>query len=163
MAGWSFAAGLLLLPAVAMRFTQEVNWTLFDFLFAGLLIGGVGVGLEMAVRMNRNCFYRVAVGAALAAALLTVWVNGAVGMIGSEDNPYNLLFLGVIGVALAGAVIARFRAAGMAGAMAAAAISQACVAIAAIPADSRGGLFSATFALPWLVSALLFRKAAREQ
>src|SRR4051794_6865924 len=88
LAGWSLAAGLLLLPLVAMHFTKEVNWTVFDFLFAGLLIGGVGLVLEVAVRMTRNPFYRMAVAAALAASFLTIWVNGAVGMIGSEDNPY---------------------------------------------------------------------------
>src|SRR3954469_1092777 len=43
VAGWSFAAGLLALPALAMQFTHEVNWTGFDFLVAGGMIGGVGL------------------------------------------------------------------------------------------------------------------------
>lgn len=162
LAGWSAAAGLLLLPLVAMQFTREVSWTGFDFLAAAALIGGVGLAFELAVRMTRNAAYRAGIAAALAAAFLTIWVNGAVGMIGDEDNPYNFLFLGVIGVAFAGAIIARFRAAGMAGAMLAAGIANACVAVAGIPTDSRGGAFSIAFALPWLLSAWLFRKASRE-
>ena len=140
-----------------------MNWTGFDFLFAAVLIGGVGGLFELAVRMSRNTAYRAGVGAALAAAFLIVWANGAVGMIGSEHNPYNLLFIGVIAVALAGALIARFRAAGMAGAMLAAGIAHACVAVAGMPADPRGGIVSAAFAAPWLLSAWLFRKAARAQ
>ena len=36
-------------------------------------------------------------------AFLTIWVNLAVGMIGAEDNPYNLLFIGLlVAVALGG-------------------------------------------------------------
>ena len=163
VAGWSLAAGLLAAPLVAMQFDTGVNWTGFDFLFAAVLIGGVGGLFELAVRMSCNTAYRAGIAAALAAAFAIVWVNGAVGMIGPENNPYNLLFIGVIGVALAGALIARFRAAGMAGAMAAAAISQVCVAVAGMPTDLRGGLLSALFALPWLVSGFLFRKAARDQ
>jgi hypothetical protein len=86
IAGWSIGASLLLLPAVAMQFTDEVNWTGFDFIFAGAMIGTVGLVLELAVRMTHNFAYRAGVGAALAAAFLIVWANGAVGMIGSEHN-----------------------------------------------------------------------------
>jgi hypothetical protein len=161
--GWAAAAGLLLLPLVAMQFTREVNWTFFDFLFATVLIGGVGLAFELAVRTTRSTTYRAGIAAALAAAFLIVWVNGAVGMIGSEHNPYNLLFLAVIAVGFGGAVIARFRAAGMAGAMLAAAIGHLCVAAAGIPADPRGAVFSAACAAPWLLAAWLFRSAAREQ
>lgn len=163
VAGWSAAAALLLLPLVAMQFTAEVNWTSFDFLFAAVLIGGVGLAFELAVRMTRSFAYRAGIAAALAAAFVIVWANAAVGMIGSEHNTYNLLFVGVIAVAFAGAIIARFRAAGMAGAMLAAAIAQACVAVAGMSADLRGGILSAVLAAPWLVSAWLFRKAARDQ
>ena len=35
--GWSIPATLLLLPLVAMRFTDEVNWTFSDFVFAAVL------------------------------------------------------------------------------------------------------------------------------
>jgi hypothetical protein len=35
---WGTAAFLLLLPWVAMQFTTEVNWTLFDFLVIGVML-----------------------------------------------------------------------------------------------------------------------------
>jgi len=163
MAAWSIAALLLLLPLVAMQFTNEVNWTAGDFIFAGLLIGIVGATFELTVRVSRNHSYRAGVAFALAAAFLTVWANGAVGMIGNEDNPYNLFFLGVILLALVGAVIARFRPAGMAGAMAAAAVAQVAFAVGGMPADFRGAVFSAAFGGIWLLSAALFWKVGLDQ
>ncbi len=50
--------------------------------------------------------YRFAVGVALAAAFLLVWMNLAVGLIGSEDNPANLMYFGVLAVGFIGAIIA---------------------------------------------------------
>ena len=163
IAAWGLAGLLLLLPLAAMQFTTEVDWTASDFLFAGILIGGVGLALELAVRMSRNRAYRAAAGFALAAAFLIVWSNAAVGMIGNEDSSYNLLFLAVIGVGLVGAVVARFRAAGMARAMIAAAIAQLAVALGGLSADAHGAVVSAGFAGLWLLSAGLFRKAARDK
>lgn len=160
IAAWGLAALILLLPLVAMRFTDEVNWTVLDFVFAGVLIGGVGLAFELTVRMTRNHAYRAGVGAALAAAFLIIWANGAVGMIGSEDNPYNLLFIGVVALALIGSIFVRFRAEGMARVIAAAAIVHAGVAVAGLSQDPRGGIFSAVFAGIWLLSAALFRNAA---
>lgn len=159
LAGWSAAAVLLLAPLVAMQATDQVNWTLFDFVFAAVLIGGVGVTLELTVRMTCNAPYRAGVGIALAAAFLTIWADGAVGMIGSESNPYNLLFLGVVALALGGAIAARFRSAGMAVAMTIAAAAQACLGLVGLSADLRGGILSTGFAALWLLAAALFRKA----
>ena len=159
--GWGMAAGVILLPLVAMQFTSEVKWTTGDFLFAILMIGSVGLAFELVVRASSNITYRAGAATALAAAFLTVWVNGAVGMIGSEDNGYNLLFLGVIALALAGSIVARFRASGMALAMVVAAASQAGLGLFGMTADLRGGIFATGFAAIWLLSAALFRTAAR--
>jgi hypothetical protein len=158
--GWGTAAALLLLPMVAMQFTDEVNWGPFDFVFVGLLFGSVGLAFELTVRASGNWAFRGGVAVTLAAAFLTVWINGAVGMIGPEDNPYNLLFLGVVVIALFGAIIARFRPAGMAAASLVAAVAQAGLGAAGLSADLRGGILSTGFALLWLLAAALFRKAS---
>jgi len=163
IAAWSIAALLVLLPLVAMQFTDEVDWDETDFIFAGVLFGSVGLLAELTVRMTRNFAYRTGVAFALAASFLIIWANAAVGMIGDEDNPYNLLFLGVIVLALLGGALARFRAQGMAVAMLAAGGAHAAVAVAGMPADSRGGVFSLVFAGFWLASAALFHKAARDR
>ncbi|MGQ0558167.1 MAG: hypothetical protein ACT4OE_01065 [Sphingosinicella sp.] len=161
--GWGAAAGLILLPLVAMQFTGEVNWTVGDFLVAILLIGGVGLAFELAVRVTPNNWYRGGVAAALAGALLLIWANGAVGMIGSEENAYNLWFGSVLFVALIGVVIARFEPSGMARAMVAAAIMQGTVAAFGLPLDLRGGMLSMAFAGLWLLAAALFWKAAHKR
>ena len=166
IAGWGLAAALLLTPLVAMQFTAEVRWGPLDFALAALLIGGVGLGLELAVRRTRNGAYRTAAVLAVLTAFLLVWINLAVGFIGDEGDPANLMFAAVLLVALLGAAAARFRPGGMAVAMAAAAGAQLLVAIIIFVADLATppelGLTLA-FALPWLASAALFRKAARDR
>lgn len=161
-AGWSLAALLLLLPLAAMQVSAEMNWTAGDFIVAALMIGVVGLAIELAVRSSTSLAYRGGIGFAVAASFLIVWINGAVGMIGFEDNPYNLLFLGVIALALAGAALARFRAAGMVWAMSLAGLAQAAIAIGGMPQDLRGGVLSASLAFLWALSAILFCYAARE-
>jgi hypothetical protein len=155
------AASLLLLPAVAMQFTAEVNWDEADFLFAAVLIGGLALLLDLAMRKSPNGFYRAGIGAALAVAFLTIWSNAAVGMIGSEDDPLNLMFAGVVGIALLGAILARFRSQGMARTTALAAAAQLIASGIGFFVDARGGIFSAMFAGLWLLSAFLFREAGR--
>ena len=160
---WGLAAGLFLLPLVAMQFTDEVNWTAFDFVFwGGMLLVACGV-YEVATRISPSRWYRAGVGAAVVGGFLVVWVNGAVGMIGNEDNAYNLLFLGAIVVGAIGALIAWFRPGGMAWALYATALVHGLVSVVAIAAgwDMRGAVRSLFFVLPYLFSAGLFRQAAR--
>ena len=166
---WGAAAFLLLLPLVAMQFTDEVAWSAFDFVFMGALLGGVGLGFELAVRKSGNAAYRTAAGVALAAAFLLVWINGAVGIIGSEHEDANLLYGAVLAVAFIGGIVARFRPAGLALAMSATALAQALVPVIAstLGADTRALAWSPEvlvltgfFAAIWLLSAWLFRKAA---
>lgn len=77
-AGWSFAAALLLAPAIAMLFTSEMNWGPGDFVAAALIIGAIGVGLEAAARLRGRTRF-IAAGAAVLIGLL-VWVELAVGI-----------------------------------------------------------------------------------
>ncbi len=171
IAAWATAAILLLLPLFAMQVTNEVAWDLADFVFAGVLIVGVGVAYELTVRMTGNTPYRAAVAVALAAAFILIWINLAVGIIGTEDNPANLMYGGVLVVGIIGAVIARFRPDGMARALFAAALAQAVVAAIALIAGMQSPVSPAIeilglngfFAALWLGSAWLFRKAARKQ
>ena len=172
IAAWALAGSVLLLPLVAMQFTTEVSWTAFDFLLAGAMIGGTGLVFELVARRAPNNAYRIATGFALAATFLLVWINGAVGIIGDEDNPANLMFGGVLAVALVTAVAARFRPPGMARATAVTAIAQALIAPielagrwgAAAPIWPWEVLFlTGFFTAMWLMSAGLFRLAARQQ
>jgi len=117
-------------------------------------------------------FYRIGVAVALAAAVLQVWINLAVGIVGSEDNPVNQGFYGVVVAAGACAFTARFKADGMARAMLATAGVQALLALAVATAPSTardepmGALgvlaLSGGFAALWLASAASFHKSARQ-
>lgn len=160
---WSLAALLLLAPVVAMQLTDEVNWTAADFLFAGIVFGTIGLVAELIVRRSGSLAFRAGAGCALAAAFVIVWANAAVGMIGDPSDPYNGYFYVAILVALAGAFVARLRPAGMAAATLAAGVVQAGVALGGYGVDPRGATLSFGFALLWLASAALFRKAAGDE
>lgn len=163
VAGWGAGAALLLLPLIAMQFTDEVKWDLADFIFAGALVAGVGLSYELAVRKTGNRTYRAGMAVALATAFALVWANAAVGLIGSEDHPANAMFHGVLAVGIAGAFIARLRPLGMAWALVATAVAQVVVAaIAALAGYGSEGARTLLFAGLWLTAAWLFRKAARD-
>lgn len=134
IAGWTAAAFLLLLPLLAMQLTDEVVWDLTDFIVAGALLGGAGLAYELAARMTGNTACRAAFGVAIAAALILIWANLAVGVIGTEDDPANLMYVGVLAVGMAGAFVARFQPDGMARAMVAMAVAQTLVALIALAA-----------------------------
>lgn len=160
---WGGAAALLLAPLVAMQFTHEVQWTGSDFaIFAAMLVVPLGV-VELTMRATGSTSYRAAVAVALGAAFLMTWVNLAVGIIGSEDNPLNLMFFGVLAVGIAGAFIARFQPRGMARALVAMGIAQALVAVAALIAGHFTIVLTGFFVAAWFLSAWLFRKAAEDQ
>jgi hypothetical protein len=121
--------------------------------------------------MTGNALYHAAVGVAVAAAFLLVWINLAVGIIGSEDDPANLMYGGVLAVAIIGAVVGRFQPAGMARALSATALAQALIGVIALtagfgstaPSFPEAIVFlTGFFAALWLIAAWLFRKAARE-
>jgi hypothetical protein len=172
IAVWSTAAFLLPPPLIAMRFTNEVNWDEIDFMVFGAMLAAACGTCGLAAGMTGNSAYRAAVGVAVAAAFILVWLNLAVGIIGTEDNPANLMFGGVPAVGIVGAVIARLQPQGMARALVATALAQALVAVIALSAGwgSTGPgwpgdllVLTGFFAALWVGSALLFRKAARER
>lgn len=76
-------AFLLLIPFIAMRFTDEVNWTLFDFIVAGVLLLGTGLICEFVLRKVKKFKHRFAICAAILAALLLIWAELAVGIFGT--------------------------------------------------------------------------------
>jgi hypothetical protein len=161
--GWGTAAIMLLIPLIAMQFTDEVDWGLSDFIIFGTMLAVVGGVFELATRMSPNQSYRAAVGVALAGAFILIWVNGAVGIIGNEENPANLMYFGVLAIGIVGTLIARFKPSGMVRAMVATAIAQALVAVIALVAGL-GYTFLVTgfFVALWLTSATLFKKSNLE-
>jgi hypothetical protein len=77
---WSGIAAILLLPLIAMQFTRDVAWTGSDFLAAAVLLAGGGVAYEWAVRTVRRPGRRLIVIMLIAAVVLIIWAQGAVGI-----------------------------------------------------------------------------------
>jgi len=162
-------AFLLLIPLVAMQFSQEMKWDMADFVVAGVLLFGTGLTYVVVSRMGNTTSYRLGAGVAVLAGLLLIWINLAVGFLGSENNPANLLFGAVLVVASVGALVARFRPLGMSRAMFAAALTQFVVPLVAAliyrPEVNMGMLkvlvLNTIFAGIWATSGWLFRRAER--
>jgi hypothetical protein len=166
-------ASILLVPLMAMQFTNEVNWNLFDFFVMGILLFGTGLTYVLISKISDSVAYRIAVGVAALAGLLLIWMNLAVGIIGSEDNPANLLYTAVLATGIIGAGIARFQPRGMSHTLFVTAFVQMLVPVIALiiwrPAveETPGmvGVFflNAFFAALFVISALLFRRAEQKQ
>jgi Kef-type K+ transport system membrane component KefB len=76
-------AFLLLIPFIAMQFSQEVNWSLFDFAIAGTLLLSTGLLCELVMRKVNKKEYRIALCGAILVMLLLVWIELAVGIVGT--------------------------------------------------------------------------------
>lgn len=167
--GWGAAVALLTLPFVAMQVAGSgVSWTVGDFVLAGLLFAFVGGMLEVAVRLSANFAYRVGFGLALLAFLMTVWVNLAVGIVGSDDA-VNSLFFAALLLGIGGAIGSGLKAEGMARAALATAIA---LVLAFVTAQAAAGerpdsvvaetIGTSIFVMLFLGSAWHFRRAARQ-
>ena len=74
---------LLLIPLVAMQFTKEVNWTLFDFVVMGALLLGTGLGCELMLRKVKNRKGRIILCVAILLVFFLIWAELAVGIFGT--------------------------------------------------------------------------------
>ena len=74
-------AFILLLNLVAMQISDDVNWSLFDFVFAGVLLGGTGLLLVRAARKPGSLAYRAAAAAIGVAAIVLGEADDAPGLV----------------------------------------------------------------------------------
>jgi hypothetical protein len=88
---------ILLVPFVGMQISDGVDWSIFDFVFAGLLLGGTGLLLERAAREPRMLAYRAAAVAIGAAAIV----------LGESDDAPGLVLFGLL--VIVGTVAMAFR------------------------------------------------------
>ena len=76
-------AFLLLIPLIAMQFTDEVKWTLLDFIVAGVLLISTGLIFDLVMRKVKNLNYRIAISLAILILLFLIWAELAVGLFGT--------------------------------------------------------------------------------
>ncbi|GGG31968.1 hypothetical protein GCM10011344_36130 [Dokdonia pacifica] len=74
---------ILLIPLIAMQFTNEVRWTLADFVVAGVLLLGVGSIVEVIILKIQNRNYKTLLYIALIIVFLLLWAELAVGIFDS--------------------------------------------------------------------------------
>ncbi len=74
---------ILLIPFIAMQFTTEVDWSLFDFILMGILLTGTGVLIELAIRKIKTNPQRLIVLGVILLGFFLIWVELAVGIFGS--------------------------------------------------------------------------------
>lgn len=148
------------------------NWSLADFIvMAGLLVFAGG-GLWLAFRATKSWTHRAAVAMALLASFLLFWVTGAVGIIGSENNDANMLFLLVPVIWIAGGLVTRLNPLAMARVLVLTGAAQALIGGVALalglgteghawPWDIVGA--SLIFTALWIAAAYAFKRASLRQ
>lgn len=77
------ALSLLLIPLIGMQFSNEVNWSLSDFLIMGVLLLLAGTGIEIARRKVQNVRKKWILIGVVVLVFLLIWVELAVGLFGT--------------------------------------------------------------------------------
>jgi hypothetical protein len=78
----TLSGGLLLVPLVAMQFSNDVDWDLKDFIIAGLLLSGTGLTIELIIRKTKSNERRFLLAALVVIILVLIWGQLAVGIFG---------------------------------------------------------------------------------
>ena len=81
LALWALLGVLLLLPAIAMLFTDKVRWTGADFIAAAAIFAVVGCAIELIVRFIDQAVLRITLVCGVILAALAIWADGAVGIL----------------------------------------------------------------------------------
>lgn len=74
------ASTLLLIPLLAMQFTNEVNWSVSDFIIMGGLLFGTGLLCELIMRKVKSVTNRIIICGAVLFVFFLIWVELAVGL-----------------------------------------------------------------------------------
>lgn len=158
---WGAAVAIMLAALVASRTVDGFNWTPGDFLGAAVILAAVCLAWELAVRQLRGASGHAGAALGILGALLIVWINLAVGIIGAEDNRANLIFFAVVGAGGLAALAVRFRPIGMARVMGALTTAQVLLAAGLLAARlPHAAALTLLIGALWGGSALLYRRAA---
>jgi hypothetical protein len=74
---------LLLIPLFGNIFSNQVNWSLFDFIVLGFLLGLTGLSIHFIIEKLRNKTFKIVTIIFALIIFLMIWVELAVGVFGS--------------------------------------------------------------------------------
>lgn len=169
--------GIISVLIVAIRWvtllTDQSQWS--EALGYSMILGIIGITYELWMWLKTQTkIYRLAFLIGLGWMLFLGLANGAVGIIGSENNPANLMYWAVFAVWIIGSLISKFKSRGMRVTLFITAFVQLAVPVFAFfvwPAQASWGnagvmwvfVINLIFALLFVVSALLFGRASNQK
>jgi bacteriorhodopsin len=74
---------ILLIPLIAMQFTKEVKWDIFDFVVMGTLLLITGLAIELVTRKLKSTYIKIGLALIILIMFLLIWAELAVGIFGS--------------------------------------------------------------------------------
>jgi len=74
---------LLIIPLIAMQLTDEVEWSLFDFIIMGTLLLITGLMGEIIFKKVKKYKHRVILYVVIAIIFFLIWAELAVGIFGT--------------------------------------------------------------------------------
>jgi len=159
---WGLSAAVLALPAVTMQFSKEIAWGPEDFAILGALLVLLCVTVELAARVSSKRYFLAGVVLAGIGGFALIFINLAVGIIGSEEDPRNLVYYAIPALGFLGAIVGRFRSTVLIRLLMVMTAIQLSAAFLA-PADMVRIMipFTGLFVGLWLSSALLIQRSTR--
>ena len=80
---YTLAAGILCIPFFGMQLSDEVKWSGYDFMMAGVMLFGTAIGIDLILRTIEKPSHRILLIVTVVCALLLVWAELAVGIFGT--------------------------------------------------------------------------------
>lgn len=74
---------ILLIPLISMQYTEEVNWSLQDFIIAAILLFGAGFSFDYILKKIKKTSHRVIIISILIILIVLIWIELAVGIFGT--------------------------------------------------------------------------------
>lgn len=75
-----YCLSLLLIPMATMLISDEINWSIFDFLVMGVLLFSFGVSINIVLKNIKNSKIRITFFTILILIFSLIWIELAVGI-----------------------------------------------------------------------------------
>jgi len=73
-----------MIPLMAMQFTDDVNWSIFDFVVMGFLLLFFSLGIDITMKKVKNQNVKILYVVLTILIFLLIWAELAVGIFGSQ-------------------------------------------------------------------------------